>query len=92
MADEKRTVKLPHNLIMEDRRILTITGVADIDSFDEQTIILFTDVGELTIKGYNLHINKLSVETGEVSVEGDIGLLAYSEEHSRPAGFLARLF
>ncbi len=92
MADEKRTVKLPHNLILEDRRLLTITGVADIDSFDEQTVVLFTDVGELTVKGANLHINKLSVETGEVSIEGEVGLLAYAEDQGRPAGLLARLF
>ena len=72
-------VKLPHNLILEDRRLLTITGVADIDSFDEQTVVLFTDVGELTVKGANLHINKLSVETGEVSIEGEVGLLAYAD-------------
>ena len=60
MVDEKKVVKLPHNLILEDRRALSVSGVADIDSFDEQSVILFTDLGELTVKGFNLHINKLN--------------------------------
>ena len=91
MADEKRTVKLPHNLILEDRRLLTITGVADIDSFDEQTIVAYTDLGELTVRGSGLHINRLNIETGELTLTGEVTSLTYSE--GRPSGgVLSRLF
>ncbi len=90
--EEKKVLKKPHNLIMEDRKLLTVSGVSDIDSFDEQTVILFTDLGELTIKGYNLHINKLNVDTGELMVEGEIHLLSYTEEQPQRGGIISRLF
>lgn len=84
---------MPHTLILEERRLLTITGAVEIDSFDEQNVVLYTDLGELTIRGENLHINRLSVETGEVSVEGDVLLIAYSAQSVRPGGGLfSRLF
>lgn len=94
MAEEKKMMKIPHNVILEDRRVLTVSGVTDIDSFDEQTVILFTDLGELTIKGEDLHINKLNVDSGELSVEGNIHGLSYAEPDNRPSGggILSRLF
>lgn len=55
---------MPHNLILEDRKKLVVSGVEDVDSFDEQTVVAYTAVGELMIKGEGLHINKLSLETG----------------------------
>ena len=61
-----------HNLILEDRAKLTLTGVTDVDCFDERMINLFTGLGELTIKGRNLHINDVSVETGDMTITGDI--------------------
>lgn len=92
MADDKKIIKSPHNIILEERKNMTVTGVSDIDSFDEETIIVFTDLGELTIRGYNLHINKIDVDDGELSVEGDIYSLAYSDQASQKAGFFSKLF
>ncbi|MEG0017618.1 MAG: sporulation protein YabP [Hydrogenoanaerobacterium sp.] len=93
MAEEKKLIKMPHNLILEDRRTLTVSGVEDIDSFDEENIVLFTDMGELTVKGEGLHINKLSVDTGELNVEGDVHSLIYTnDEPRRNGGFFARMF
>lgn len=91
MTEDARPA-MPHNLIMEDRRLLTVTGVSDVDSFDERSITVFTDMGELTITGSCLHINKLCVETGELSVEGKISVLSYSEEQRRETGFFSRMF
>ena len=68
------------NLILENREKLTITGVVDVLSFDDQIVIVETQLGLLTIKGENLRINKLSIDTSEVIVEGDIISLAYSEK------------
>lgn len=92
MADEKRIQGLPHNLVLEDRRMLTVSGVSDVDSFDEETVIVFTDLGELTIRGSNLHINRLSVEVGELTVEGNISALIYSEDTRKSGGFFSRVF
>ena len=72
-----------HNLILEDRSKLTLTGVTDVDCFDERMINLFTGLGELTIKGRNLHINDVSVETGDMTITGDIWLLQYGEKDRR---------
>lgn len=92
MADEKRTSAMPHNLVLEDRRLLTVSGVSDVDSFDEETVIVFTDSGELTVRGWDLHINRLSVEMGELTVEGRIGALIYSEDVPKSGGFFSRVF
>ncbi len=92
MADEKRMSSMPHNLVLEDRRMLTVSGVSDVDSFDEETVIVFTDLGELTIRGKNLHINRLSVEVGELTVEGNIAALIYSDETPKNGGFFSKVF
>lgn len=92
MVDEKRTAKLPHSLILENRKALTLTGVSDVDSFDEQAVVAYTDLGELTVRGKNLHISKLSLETGELTLDGEIGSMVYTENQPRSAGFLSKLF
>lgn len=92
MADEKRINAMPHNLVLEDRRLLTVSGVSDVDSFDEETVIVFTDLGELTVRGKNLHINRLSVEVGELTVEGNIAALIYSDEAPKNGGFFSKVF
>lgn len=92
MADEKRMNAMPHNLVLEDRRMLTVSGVSDVDSFDEETVIVFTDLGELTVRGKNLHINRLSVEVGELTVEGNIAALIYSDETPKNGGFFSKVF
>lgn len=92
MADEKRMNSMPHNLVLEDRRMLTVSGVSDVDSFDEETVVVFTDLGELTVRGTNLHINRLSVEVGELTVEGNIAALIYSDEAPKSGGFFSKVF
>lgn len=67
------------NLILENRGKLSISGVLDVLSFDDQIVIVETELGLLNVKGENLRINKLSIDTSEVIVEGDISSLAYSE-------------
>ena len=68
------------NLILENREKLTITGVVDVLSFDDQIVIVETQLGLLTIKGEDLRINKLSLDSLEVIIEGQIFNLGYSDE------------
>ena len=75
--DNSSTVQ---NLILENREKLTISGVIDVLSFDDQIVILETELGLLTVKGENLRINKLSLDTAEVIVDGEIYNLGYSEK------------
>ncbi|MCD7890611.1 MAG: YabP/YqfC family sporulation protein [Ruminococcus sp.] len=69
---QEKVVKPNHNLILENRKSLSISGITDVDSFDEKAICLYTQLGELTIQGKELHIDAISVETGDMTVTGDI--------------------
>ncbi|MBQ4645573.1 MAG: sporulation protein YabP [Clostridia bacterium] len=91
MTDDKKMVKLPHSIIMEDRKKLSVSGVTDIDSFDEQTIIAITDLGELTIRGWNLHITRLNLEQSELLVDGEISSLTYTDVRPQAKGFFAKV-
>ena len=82
MAVEERKITssgVIQNLILENRGKLIISGVLDVLCFDDQIVIIEPELGLLTIKGNNLRINKLSIDTSEVIVEGDIASLVYSE-------------
>ena len=74
---------MPHQLILDDRRRLSLSGVSDVDSFDDTTVIAHTTLGDLTIKGSALHICRLNTETGDLSLEGHIDLLEYTEPKPR---------
>ncbi len=74
------------NLVLENREKLSISGVLDVLSFDDQLVIVETELGLLNVKGENLRINKLSIDTSEVIVEGDIYNLSYSEKDSEKKG------
>ncbi len=80
--DERKTINTAviQNLILENRGKLSISGVLDVLSFDDQVIMVETELGLLTIKGENLRITKLSIDTSEVIVEGNISYLAYSNK------------
>lgn len=83
------------NLLLENREKLTISGVLDVLSFDDQIVILETELGLLTVKGENLRINKLSLDTADVIVDGEIYNLGYSEkdlEKKNGGGLLGKIF
>ena len=74
------------------REKLKITGVSDVDSFDDKTVTVFTDMGELTIRGEELHINSLSIEVGELDLQGRIESLTYTENKPQAKGFFNKVF
>jgi sporulation protein YabP len=94
--DERKTTNsnVIQNIVLENREKLSISGVLDVLSFDDQVVILETELGLLTVKGDNLRINKLSIDTSEVVVEGEIFNLAYSENdlEKKSSGFLGKIF
>ena len=75
--------KQNQNIILENRKSLSISGITDVDSFDEKTIVLYTQLGELTIQGRELHIDSMSVETGDMSITGDIWALVYGDKDKK---------
>jgi sporulation protein YabP len=85
MIEDKKMANIGviQNLFLENREKLNITGVKDVLSFDDQMVILETELGMLTIKGENLRINKLSIDTSEVSIDGQVNTLIYSENNDK---------
>ena len=69
-----------HNIIMEKREKLSISGVKDIGIYNEEIVELSTVMGELVVKGSNMHINKFNTDDGELKIEGNINSVAYEEE------------
>ena len=92
--EEKMNLR-PHKVMLQNRQTGSLTGVRDVVSFDENQVILDTDMGLLHIKGKGLHISRLTLEKGEVDMDGTIDSLIYtSNEAFRKSGesFLNRLF
>lgn len=91
--DEKpKSVQKPHSVSMEDRCKMSITGVEDVESFDETEIVMRTSQGNLIVRGSGLHIGKISLDVGELKVEGLIIELIYEEQHAPAASFWSRIF
>lgn len=80
----------PHHIHLDERRTLCVSGVLEVESFDEESIVMSTSLGELIIKGSGLHIEQLSLDGGDLRVEGEIDALNY-EELRPQGGFFARL-
>jgi sporulation protein YabP len=83
-----------HDVIMRGRRLLDITGVKQVESFDNEEFLLETSMGFLAIKGQNLQMKNLDVEKGIVSIKGKIYDLVYLDEHhgEKAKGFFSKLF
>ena len=89
MADER--MQLPHKLTLNERKVLTMTGVTEVVSFDEGAVILKTGLGTLIVQGKDLQLKTLSLDGGQVAVDGQVSALIYEEP--RPGGgWMSRLF
>ena len=82
------------NLILENRKKLTLSGVVEVISFDEEKILLNTKLGALTIKGTELKMNKLDVQNGDVTIVGDVWSMVYSSKEMKKEkeSIIGRLF
>ena len=89
MAYEEK--QLPHHVVLEGRGSLSVSGVEEVESFDEETIVMLTVKGTLVVRGEGLHIEKLSLDGGDLKVEGAVDSLTYEDEGREKGGFLARL-
>ena len=85
MAEER----LPHQLTLTERKKLTMTGVTEVVSFDDTTVVLETSLGNLILQGQGLQLKNLTAEGGQIVVEGQMTALFYEEP--RQGGWLRRL-
>lgn len=90
-ADDRARPELSHRVTLEEREQLVISGVEEVESFDESAIYLTTAQGALEIQGEALHIEKLSLDGGDLKVEGRVNALIYGEENRPRGGLLSRL-
>ena len=94
--DDKKLVRgRNHSILMENREKVTITGVEDVDSFDEAAVLLVTELEYITLQGMDLHISKLNLEEGQLVVEGEITGEEYSDHAGgggKGGGFFKKLF
>ena len=98
VVEERRMVSpangVIQNIILENRNKLSVSGVKDVLSFDDQVVIMETELGLLTVKGENLKINKLSIDTSEVVVDGETNSISYSEQNKikQEGSLLSKIF
>lgn len=85
-------VKKPHSLQLENRNGLKMTGVTDVEAFDEKCVTVYTDYGCLSISGTALHIDELNIKNGVLQISGEVSALVYSSKKSKEKGFLKRVF
>ena len=84
-------VRVNHNVIIEDRKKFTLTGIKDVISFDEETIMLETALGRLAVKGDGLHILNFNNDNGDLAGEGKVHAFIYTSDE-RNGGFVSRVF
>jgi len=81
-----------HNVHIDNRSRTSVTGVSDVESFNEQEIILETEAGGLRIEGDGLHLTKLNLEEGQVVIEGSVTALEYEPVTEERRGLFSRMF
>ena len=88
MAEDR--MQMPHALTLKDRQKLTMTGVTEVISFDDTTVALRTELGDLAVHGSGLQLKTLTLDGGQVAVEGTVTALIYGEP-KQGGGWLRRL-
>jgi sporulation protein YabP len=80
------------NVIIENRKKLNISGVKEVISFDDETILLDTELGKMTVKGEQLHVESFNTATGDLTADGKVYAVVYMSDVKSTGGFLSRLF
>lgn len=92
MEEKRNDISKPHKITMSDREDIFISGVEDVESFDEREIILLTSEGNLILEGEDFKINKLSVESGDMEISGFLNSMRYNESVKNGGGFWGKIF
>ena len=88
--DSRLPAEAAHHILLEGREQLTVSGVEEVESFDENTIVMSTVKGTLVVRGEDLHIEKLSLDGGDMKVEGSVDSLTYEDDRRGRGGLLSR--
>ena len=85
-SDQKKN----HSVLTENRKKITLTGICDVEQFDADHLVVQTDFGLMDIRGENLQVTRLSVETGDLCIEGSLDSISYSDSYKSGGGFFSR--
>lgn len=91
MSENKIAFK-NHNIVLEDRSKIKISGVEEVENYNEHTIVLSTIKGAMTIKGEDLSISKLNLDDGSLNISGTINSLIYMNKEGEPRNLLGKIF
>ncbi|MDO4175628.1 MAG: sporulation protein YabP [Eubacteriales bacterium] len=83
---------MPHDLSLQDRQKMAVSGVNEVINFDENQVMIDTSLGTLIIRGNSLHVDQLSLDSGELRLTGRIDIMEYDDTTAAGGGFLRRLF
>lgn len=89
---DEKALELPHKLTLDGRSRLNLSGVTEVESFDEGMVVLHTTRGTLVVRGSGLHLQMLSLDGGQVHVDGTVDSLTYEDSARDAGGFFSRLF
>lgn len=94
MADleSEKTVGTPHHLILEKRKKLSVSGVLEVESFEEQRAVLQTNMGQLVLQGNRLKMGSFNLQTGELAVTGELNAFIYTNDTAGHESFWRRIF
>ena len=92
MAEHQAQEEKKHRLCVQTRACAEVSGVTDVESFDEQTVVLTTDCGEMTVEGEGLHVSTLDIARGVVEIHGRIHAVVYGDAMPQKRGLRQRLF
>lgn len=89
---KEKHMELIHNVIIENREKLSLSGVTDVDNFDDGEVLIYTSMGDLSIRGKNLKVEAVSVETGELKLTGQIKALVWGDkDRTKKLGILGKI-
>ena len=81
-----------HSIHIDNRLRISVTGVVDVESFNEQEVLLITEAGPLNIVGSNMHLSKLNLEDGQICIEGELLALDYEPPEAERRGLFGKVF
>ncbi len=90
MTDDK-SIKMQQNIILENREKLFVSGVRDVKSFDEESVVISTVLGELSVRGSSLRVGMYNAESGDITVEGRLQAFGYRTD-VKGGGILGKIF
>ena len=92
MDEKKNELKFAHSILIDERERIKVSGVTDVESFDENEITLYTSGGGVVFIGEDFKINRLSVESGDVEIEGYVNEIKYTNSTQSTSGFWSKIF